>query len=715
MLTKQVYRVLHVSILCLAMVVAGGRLIPAQASPVMQVGETRLEALEAGSTVRDTLNQSVTFRLYWFVGQEGEQAMVTPGPETEFQPLFVLYDASFVEQQRAASSVMLTANLPRNGMFFLAVALPDTVSPGGSYEFTFDLGRDLVAQGNFTDIAYGQSQRGTIDANTPAVTYRFRGSLGDTVTVTMSRAGGDLNSYLYLMDGTGELLYEDNDSGGENGNARMVYALPADGEYLIIATRLGRERGTTSGSYLLELLSDAPVPVETETTIALPPDYEGLPQIGYGDTVEDEISDARFMDVYVFLGFEGDRITIEMASQNAAEFRALDPFLILLDDERIPLVENDDIIQGQDRDARIEFTLPRTAYYSVVATRFDQEVGTSTGPYTLMLRGPGAVAEEAGNAADTMPVDQLSTLPLGIDEPMQGVFDTGAELYTFTVSVDTPVDLLLTTDSGQDAVLILSDEELVEIVSSSTGALENVGLTEGNRYLVIAAQRFGPIDSPGDGYVLALGQGTGEEEVVAAEEEIPEGPQPIRFDETVTGVIDDQIVSRLYTFEGLAGQTIRVTMEAAAGSELDCYLELRNAEDTLVEANDDINPGVVRDSQIVTELLADGEYTLIASRYVGEDAPVTSGAFRLTLEYVGEDTGVSSEITSLAYGETLVDEISDEQYLVFFVFQGTAGDVVTVSLEHLSGNLDSVLHLYQGLESGWVEIASNDDSPTGGT
>jgi hypothetical protein len=69
----------------------------------------------------------------------------------------------------------------------------------------------------------------------------------------------------------------------------------------------------------------------------------------------------------------------------------------------------------------------------------------------------------------------------------------------------------------------------------------------------------------------------------------------------------------------------------------------------------------------------------------------------------------------LLYGQTEVGEITDERYLVFYVFDGISGDVVTIEVDNLTGNLDSVLHLYQSVGSQWIEIANNDDSPTGGT
>jgi hypothetical protein len=196
----------------------------------------------------------------------------------------------------------------------------------------------------------------------------------------MRRAGGDLNSYLYLMDSAGQLLFEDNDSAG-NGDAQIVYTLPETDAYLIIASRMGQTQGTTSGSYLLDLQSDSPAPTVEDTGEAvLPADYEGLPQIAYGETLEGELTADSFRDVYVFQGQAGDSVIIEMNSLNEDDANALDPLLVLLDSARIPLADNDDIEDGVIRNSRIEFTLLDTAYYAIVATRFDQENGVSVGP-----------------------------------------------------------------------------------------------------------------------------------------------------------------------------------------------------------------------------------------------------------------------------------------------------------------------------------------------
>ena len=262
---------------------------------------------------------------------------------------------------------------------------------------------------------------------------------------------------------------------------------------------------------------------------------------------------------------------------------------------------------------------------------------------------------------------------------------------------------------------MLADENLQELSSSDTGDLSGVQAPSDGTYLLITASapvtEVQPEDDPRT-LTLTLIDSS------AAPAPVADGPRTLSYGEAADGVIDDERVSQFYAFNGQAGDRVRITMEATAGSDLDCYVELQDENGAVIGANDDIDPGVVRDSRIVANLPADGTYTVIASRYVGPDAPTTSGEYRITLDRV-DDSAPLNRITSstklIAYGQTEVDEINDDQMLLFYVFDGMASDIVTIEVDHLSGNLDSVLHLYRSEGDGWVEIASNDDSPTGGT
>ncbi len=681
--------------------------------PTDQGTVTRLLPIHAPATINDSLDRQAAFRVYWFQGEAGDQVSVAPDQFAGFWPLLVLTDDGFAEQARAEPGTGLRFTLVEGGVYFLFASLPNSADAGGEYGFTFEKTGAAAEDVDYPEIVYGGTERGNIDSNTPGITYRFAGGAGDVVTITMRRVEGDLNSYLYLLDVDGGLLFEDNDSGGENGDAQIVFTLPAEGDFLILATRAGQTQGTTSGSFVLDLQSDSSLsggaePVEP----VLPPDYAGLPTIAYGDTVEGELDDAKYMDVYVFLGAAGDAVTIEMVSLNADEPNGLDPFVVLLDDGRIPLIENDDIVAGVERDSHIEYTLPKAGYYAIVATRFDQEAGLSAGPYQLTLTTVGQEVKEAVQEKPTA-IDWLAPALLEPDVPAQGTFGSTAVLYQFSAAAGSLVDLAATTDEGTDAVLILADEALKEIVSS-TGQLTGTIVNQTGDYLVMLVPRFGPASSLGGGYILALTQ-TQIEPVTAGE---PTGPSQLSYGDVVNGVIDDDTSSQMFRFEGVAGDRVQILMEATPGSSLDCYLELQADDGTVIDANDDIDPGIVRDSRLTVELPADGTYVIIASRYVGDDAETTTGAFRLSLDQVTEGAPgavTGSGLVPIAYGQSVAGEINDSQYLVFYVFDGAAGDTVTVTVAHESGNLDSVLYLYQSVGDGWLQIASNDDSPTGGT
>lgn len=686
-------------------------------APVARPQEgARLTKLAAGDSVQRELTAEEAMHVYWFEAQTGDQIAIAPTPGVDFLPRLELFDAQFdriVGLSDTDETESLNFTVEQSGIYFLAASL-DALADEAPYSFDFAHTANPLTSGNILDIAYGVSQLGGIDDAVSAVTYRFQGAAGDRVTVTMTRAQGDLDSYLYLLDDSGQLLYEDNDSGGTNGDARIAFDLPDDGTYLVVATRLGQTQGTTSGSYTLSLVSDAVLPVVEETADPeMPIEYATLPQLSYGETIDGEISNAKFVDFYVFLGQAGDDIVIEMDSGNLDEPDGLDPLLILLDGERIPLVENDDIVEGQERDARITYTLPQTSYYAVVATRFEQDSGTSSGPYTLTLTGPRELSTPASDSAATL-LEKLAPTPLSPEVPQQTTFDSVGHLFTFAANAEDVIDITMSTDQDADIMLILADENLNEIASALTGTPFEIVIPKTGDYLLVALALDPARPADGAGYVLTYSPQTTSE---PAPELTVVAPQKLAVGDTINGTIDDDNPSQVYTFSGQDGDRIRITMEATPGSDLDCYLELQDENGVVLAANDDIDPGIIRDARIVADVPAEGTYTIVASRFVEPGVAPSSGNYRLTLEPFDQDTivGVNPLTIPLTYGQTEVDEINDDQYLLFYVFDGTQGDVVTIEVEHLSGNLDSVLHLYRSEGENWVLMMSNDDSPTGGT
>jgi hypothetical protein len=102
-------------------------------------------------------------------------------------------------------------------------------------------------------------------------------------------------------------------------------------------------------------------------------------QISYGQTVTGTI-DAESYVYYDFTGQAGDNIevTLEAASGD------LDPYAGLLDADNNVLAEDDD--SAGNRNARLMFTLPAAGTYTIVATRYEFENGTTTGDFHLTLK-----------------------------------------------------------------------------------------------------------------------------------------------------------------------------------------------------------------------------------------------------------------------------------------------------------------------------------------
>lgn len=98
------------------------------------------------------------------------------------------------------------------------------------------------------------------------------------------------------------------------------------------------------------------------------------------------------------------------------------------------------------------------------------------------------------------------------------------------------------------------------------------------------------------------------------------------FGQTISGTIDVQGFSKLYTFPGAFGQNVIITAEAAAGSQLTPYIELLNP-DGLLEANGSVPTTTTVNSRIAKLLSSTGPYIVIVSDYWA----TTTGGYNLGL------------------------------------------------------------------------------------
>jgi hypothetical protein len=166
--------------------------------------------------------------------------------------------------------------------------------------------------------------------------------------------------------------------------------------------------------------------------------------------------------------------------------------------------------------------------------------------------------------------------------------------------------------------------------------------------------------------------------------------QPTQIGRTVEGSLTQQRSEVAFQFAATANQLLEITLRSA---EFDTYLTLRNAEgDTLQE--DDDSAGDL-DSRITVAIPADGLYTVVASSF--NDGV---GAFALDIEEI--------EIRRIEYGMEIEGELTEDTPSEQYLFRGSAGDTILITLSSNNSDWDPYLNLYSGIGES-QPLVSNDD------
>lgn len=372
-------------------------------------------------------------------------------------------------------------------------ALGSTV---GEYELTVERIGNSSASGSA--LRYGDTVLNTINNTSPEFFYSFRANEGDIVNIAM-RAIGDLDPKLqvvHIVDGQALVMVESDDT-PDSPDARILDAhideliIPATATYYIVATRYGGEAGLSNGNFVLTIEEAANSGLGNTARTA------GL--IRLGGQVEGEITNDGFRRYYRFEAQQDDIISISMSQQSGT----LDTYIILTNAGLRPLVEDDD--SGVGRNSLIEnYVIPASGTYYIIATRFEEEAGTSTGRFRLQLNDEGNAFD--GVVATAQRINYNLTVTGSIDDV------TSSALYAF---FGTEGDVLTITlnrgDGNLDPVLRLLDSRERELVRDDDGGtdrnsrIEQYTLPDTGLYY-ISAERFeavGEIPTTGS-YILVL-------------------------------------------------------------------------------------------------------------------------------------------------------------------------------------------------------------------
>ncbi len=179
---------------------------------------------------------------------------------------------------------------------------------------------------------------------------------------------------------------------------------------------------------------------------------------------------------------------------------------------------------------------------------------------------------------------------------------------------------------------------------------------------------------------------------------------PVAFNTPVSGTIDAAHPAILYPFQGVAGMNVSITMRA--NDALDPFLIVLDAKGRELARNDDESSESYNAAVRRLTLPETGNYFAVATRY-NQVYGDSEGNFELTVsESAPDEPQIGAFAQLIAYDGGAAGTISDATPQLYYTFRGAAGDVISLQMSAVSGNLDPRLILMDNLGN---SLDSNDD------
>jgi hypothetical protein len=251
-------------------------------------------------------------------------------------------------------------------------------------------------------VEYGESVQGEITESVPSNSYRFEGTAGDVIIVSMT--SNQFDTFLTLNNGSYDLFSDDD--GGEGTNSLIVgYILPDTGTYFITA------RGYSDfsfGQYNLQISRVEVVPIEVNTTLEAELDGSIL--------------------IYSFDAAVGDTLDVDVVGHNG-----LDTSLTLNDPNGYVIYTDDD--SGEDLNPEL---------HNIVLE--------AEGSYTLLIQPVDSNA--VGSYALTLTLNKPQLIECGQTETVS--YSSKQQNQTFIFEVPARGDFTLTFSGEEGSVANLS-------------------------------------------------------------------------------------------------------------------------------------------------------------------------------------------------------------------------------------------------------------------
>ncbi len=454
-------------------------------------------------------------------------------------------------------------------------------------------------------LSYGQVVVGNLSTAQPEARYVFSGREGDALLITVDSLDAEsLDPFVILLDATQRQVYALDDNNGGGVNARLRFVLPHSGDYLIKV--LGAPNSNrTVGAFRLALSLINPTPTPSPLS-----ELPRLAALRPGESIRAELSDLAPFRLYAVYAVAERSLRFRLSLENSLP---VGMYLYSADFEtRLATAELND---------RLTFTPAADGWHWLVVARIPPTGGS---PYSLLREPEPALGE--------LPLAEGVRLVAGLAQD-GAISPRFATLYQFEAQSGSLADLLLQTQTALPALILLADDQFTQ-VALGEGALRGVELQRSGRYYVIVARGGGVNDTATGSYTLTL---SGALTPPATPTPAPPPPiMPIRYGETLRGILDNQRFLAYYAFTGKRGESVLIEMAASSGT-LDAALYLYLYQDNqpvLIASNDNLSPEN-RDAAIRAALTADGDYLIVASR-AGAAQGTTQGAYQISLSLIGQ-------------------------------------------------------------------------------
>jgi serine protease Do len=226
----------------------------AQQSPILGGGKPAQQIALNNTPIQGKLDSNSDvlpsdnsyFNSYTFEGKAG-QVVVMEMDSSEFPPYLIVLtpDGENLAQGNSngsANAKLITA-LPADGVY---TVLANSTQPGQTGNYNLRLATAQQGRAILQEQGTLGPDSPKLQDNSPYQEYRFQGTAGETVMISLD--SGDFDTYLLLVDANNRTLGENDDVSSNNKNSMLTVTLPSAGTYRIIANSYDR---TGQGNYTI--------------------------------------------------------------------------------------------------------------------------------------------------------------------------------------------------------------------------------------------------------------------------------------------------------------------------------------------------------------------------------------------------------------------------------------------------------------------------------